>query len=414
MTEKDRLREGEKVLFKEVYLGSVEKGASEVRRVTQLSLEERIQFVDVLLLPGDVIRSEKATYRLHKQLGGRGASSVVWEAANDRNARVALKLFAPNPKIVKYGHMTNAFDRFKREAAQGQKLRHNNLVRYLDSGEHLGLPFLCMEFCQGTVADIIQQQGRMTLRSTLEIVRQMAEALQHLHSRNIIHRDVKPSNMLVRSNGSYCLGDFGIIQRIEAHDETSTGDRLTKPRTPLGSGSYMAPEQREDAAHISEKADVYALGVSWFEMLTAHRPSPERISVKDVKNPVLISSVGSLLMQMLSYRPEQRPSLSEILSLLQSTPQFNASDVEDIVRMALEEQHYPNVAKATVSMTFRVLPRLGLSPKQARQYLSWRGHRQVPRFCDADGELSSEFPEDSVDEFAAWIAEELASQPLAH
>jgi serine/threonine protein kinase len=401
---------GEKVVFHPADFGSDGPGAVEVVRLSLLPLEGLVELADSLLHKGDRVDGQHSAYLLRKSLSNRGAAGMVWEAEDLRDhVTVALKFFAPSNKIVSYGQVANACERFMREAVQGPKLNHKNIVRYLDSGQHpVGLPFVCMEFCYGgTLADEIKQ-GVMPLKKTLLVVSQIAEALQYLHSRHVIHRDVKPHNILRRGNGSWCLGDLGIIQLGDPLDIAGSSDRLTRTNPRLGSWQYMAPEQCDDPANVTELADVYSLGVSWYELLTGEAPSREHIAAGKVTSPVSSSPLlSNLLMRMLHYEPEGRVPLSRVLSVLRAHSPFDVSEVEEVVRSGLYDQHHPDVPRATVSVTSRILTRLGLSPMQARQYLSSHGYRKPPKFITEDGEFSREIGEDILDEMATWVADKI-------
>jgi len=191
---------------------------------------------------------------------GRGAVGVVYRGRDPRSgAPVAIKVLLGADR----DHVATA--RFEREVAAAAGLRHPGLVPVLDRGVDRGFPFLVMELVAGeTLADRIVR-GPLPSREAVRITEALAEALAHAHERGVLHRDVKPGNVLLDPEGRPRLTDFGLARMADSQRLTTTG-------TILGTPAYMAPEQVEGARSIDARADVYALGATLYEMLTGQRP----------------------------------------------------------------------------------------------------------------------------------------------
>jgi len=193
---------------------------------------------------------------------GTGGTAVVFEAMDHvlhRRCAVKLLLEVPGPG----GDARSA--RLRQEAAALASLDHPRVVRVYDLGEHEGRPFLAMEFVPGgSLADRLLASGPLTPAEAVDRILEVLDALDAAHSAGIVHRDVKPHNVLLRDDGTAALADFGIA-RNEAVSHTRTG-------VALGSVDYMAPEQRIDARRAGPAADVYGVGCTLFHLLSGETP----------------------------------------------------------------------------------------------------------------------------------------------
>jgi serine/threonine-protein kinase len=176
---------------------------------------------------------------------------------------VAVKFLSPT-----YVQHKEIRERFERETRILSGLKHPHIIEVLASshGEH---PFYSMEFFQGrSLSELIQQRRFLTLAETAAILVPICEALTHAHSCNLIHRDVKPGNILIGPGGTVKLTDFGIAKSFEMTDLTPTGEMLGTP-------DYMSPEQVQGEVRIlNHLTDVYAMGVVAYELLTGQLPFP--------------------------------------------------------------------------------------------------------------------------------------------
>jgi serine/threonine protein kinase len=204
-------------------------------------------------------------YELEHRLG-HGGMATVYSARDQKLDRlVAIKLLADN-----YAGDDEVRKRFSREARVAAKLDHPNVVQVFDVGEEDGRPYIVMEHVEGgTLADRLEGRRRSIARSeALRLLCQLCEGLGHAHAKKLVHRDIKPQNLLLReSDGCLKITDFGIARAAE---ETT---RLTRPGKVIGTERYMAPEQLADGK-ITPAVDVYACGVVADELLPQDR-APE-------------------------------------------------------------------------------------------------------------------------------------------
>jgi tRNA A-37 threonylcarbamoyl transferase component Bud32 len=196
---------------------------------------------------------------------GRGGMGVVYKARQPRlNRLVALKILAREKE-----QDTQFADRFTREAQALARLSHPNIVTVYDFGETAGHCYLLMEFVDGLNLRQLLQAGKMPPEQALTIVPKICEALQYAHEQGIVHRDIKPENILLDKQGRVKIADFGIAKMLgaEAGQQTLTGAKDT-----VGTPHYMAPEQVEKPSTVDHRADIYSLGVVFYEMLTGELP----------------------------------------------------------------------------------------------------------------------------------------------
>ena len=218
--------------------------------------------------PGDLTGKTLGSYRVLEPLG-RGGMAEVYKGYHPLLDRyVAIKVLLPH--LVK----DSAFaERFQREAAAVARLRHPNIVQVHDFGIHDGVTYMVMEYIQGqTLKERLTalriRSERFAAREVLLLTKELASALDHAHANGLVHRDVKPANILLRETAAAgyeaILTDFGIAKMLEGVQFTETGQSMGTP-------DYMSPEQASGAA-ITPQTDVYALGIVVFEMLTNQLP----------------------------------------------------------------------------------------------------------------------------------------------
>jgi len=191
---------------------------------------------------------------------GRGATSVVWLAQDSRTGlTVALKQLME--RWSRQG--TPSLERARREHAMMLELDHPNVLRTFEHGEK-PLPWLAVEAHQRSLKDAISLDGPLDLPETLRMARDVLRALQYLHGLGIVHRDVKPGNVLLAEDGRYVLADLGIARGYDA--------RITRTDQMLGSLMYMAPEQRVDAHNVDHRADLYGLAATLWHTCIGRAP----------------------------------------------------------------------------------------------------------------------------------------------
>ena len=193
---------------------------------------------------------------------GRGGMGVVYKARQKSlNRLVAIKILAPER-----GHESRFAERFAREAELLAKLNHPHIVTIHDFGETDGLFYLVMEFVDGVNLRDLLREGKLEPKQALAIVPPICEALQYAHDKGIVHRDIKPENLLLDREGRIKIADFGIAALMGSEGEEA------------GTPPYMAPEQSGLSSGIDHRADLYALGVVLYEMLTGERPTMDLVA----------------------------------------------------------------------------------------------------------------------------------------
>lgn len=204
-------------------------------------------------------------YEVEREIG-RGGNARIFLATDSAGSQVALKVLHPELLI------SVAADRFLREIRLASQLHHPHIARILDSGEQDWLVYYVMDYVEGpSLRDRLDRQSRLSVQDTLRFASDMLDALDHAHSHGIIHRDVKPANVVLSSNGAVLL-DFGIARAVAA----AGNDQLTRSGIAVGTSSYMSPEQITASHDIDHRCDIYSLGCVLFECLTGRPPFVDR------------------------------------------------------------------------------------------------------------------------------------------
>jgi len=199
------------------------------------------------------------------ELVGKGGMGAVYKARQTALDRlVALKILAPGA-----ADDAGFAERFNREARALARLNHPHIVAVHDFGQVGGQPYLVMEFVDGPNLRQVEQAGRLTAAQALEIVPQICEALQFAHNEGVVHRDIKPENILIDKRGRVKITDFGIAKILGV---SSGKPSLTGAKDVVGTPHYMAPEQVEHPQTVDHRADIYSLGVVFYELLTGELP----------------------------------------------------------------------------------------------------------------------------------------------
>ena len=267
----------------------------------------------VNLSAGDRLTGGRDAYLLQEPLG-QGAVGHVWSARKASTPDVelvAVKIMLPKADLLAPSRITNVRQRFRRECLNGAALDHDRVVRYLDSGDVQGNPFLVMELGEESVGQRLERDGAMTLEDAAYVVLCALEGLRYLHGKDMPHRDVKPDNLLY-CDGQVKLGDLGIVKWNDFDRTVVTGGTITRSDMQLGSWFYMAPEQQADPHVATAASDIYALGISWIELLSGQVPSPHSVGAQKYPAPSSNAEVCGIIQRMVSYSPEDRPSLDEV------------------------------------------------------------------------------------------------------
>jgi molecular chaperone DnaK len=266
---------------------------------------------------------------------GEGGMGEVFVAEHRRMKRpVVVKILPQHAVESVYAHR-----RFQREVEAAAQLHHPNIVTAYDADEEDGIHFLVMEFVDGQpLGDVVQREGPFTLEKSVLCLLQAARGLEYAHSKGIVHRDIKPNNLLLDRTGVVKVLDMGLArfddgrQTMADLENDPDADSLTKDNQIVGTVEYMAPEQVDDSSGADRRSDIYSLGCTWFRLLTnrppfagetlvqtllAHRTDPVP-SLMEFRSDVP-PSVDAILEKMLAKNPSERfQSMGEVITALEA------------------------------------------------------------------------------------------------
>jgi serine/threonine-protein kinase len=266
-------------------------------------------------------KSEKSNilgdFKLEKKLGQGGMGVVYLAHQISLDRKCALKVMSKE-----LGAKPTFVERFKKEARAGAKIDHPNVVRCYAVGEDRGLHYVAMELIDGqSMQNWLNDRGKLSVPDALHVTLLAAEALKHAHSLNMIHRDIKPDNILVTKKGAVKVSDLGLAKALD--DDMS----MTQSGTGLGTPHYMPPEQARNAKHVDHRSDIYALGGTLYHFLTGQTPfkgdtivelitNKERGSFTHAKklNPDVPERLDLMIDKMLAKDPQHRyQSMAEVI-----------------------------------------------------------------------------------------------------
>ena len=264
-------------------------------------------------------------YRLTEQIG-MGGMAIVYKAIDLRTGHnVAVKVLRPE-----FNEDSEFIGRFQREAEAASKMTHHNIVNLLDVGMDGDNRYLVMEYVQGkTLKDVIQERGRLSAPLACQIAIRILSALEHAHRNGIVHRDIKPQNILVHADGHIKVADFGIARIADS-------STLTKGDMVMGSVHYFSPEQArgEGASAVS---DIYSTGIVLYEMLTGRVPY-------DGENPVAVAMqhLHAQPVPIQSLAPDVPPAVVHVcMRAMEKNPAMRYQSARDMaadLRMAMENR----------------------------------------------------------------------------
>ncbi len=316
---RERVQKGEKIRFPEILVehGFITK--SQVKRLGR-AMDNDSMYRPAQQIPG---------YQVMNKVG-QGAMAVVFKARQlslDRLVAIKVlpKRLSENPEFV---------DRFYREGRAAGALNHPNIVQAFDVGESSGYHYFVMEFIDGqTVYDLLTPDNPMNEQEAIRIVTHVADALGHSHKQGLIHRDVKPKNIMITKEGAVKLADMGLAREVSDF-ATANAEAGRAYGTPY----YISPEQIRGEINIDCRADIYALGATFYHMVAGRVPfegtTPTEVMQKHLKeqlapadhiNHALSSGVGEIIEVMMAKNPDDRyPSTLELISDLQAVARGEA------------------------------------------------------------------------------------------
>ncbi|MCJ7682606.1 MAG: serine/threonine protein kinase, partial [Candidatus Aminicenantes bacterium] len=265
---------------------------------------------------------------------GRGGMGVVYKAIQPSlNREVALKVLPPY-----FAKDKELVERFFREARAAANLKHPKIVTVYDFGQDEETFYFAMELLEGeSLEDLIKKKGAFSLSEVEDIISQVADALGYAHKRHIVHRDIKPGNIIINDRGDAILTDFGIAKAAYDSNLTQTG-------TSVGSPEFMSPEQVQ-GVKVDSRSDLYSLGILLYKLMTGRAPYKGEtgisIAVKHLNDPV------PSLKTALPHCPDW---LEEVVQrLLAKDPADRYQSAEELIKAlrekkALEEEHAPSPA----------------------------------------------------------------------
>jgi serine/threonine protein kinase len=323
--------------------------------------------------PGEVVAGK---YRIERIIGKGGMGAVLSAQHELLGQRIAIKFLlgeiAQNPEAVA---------RFNNEARNAFKIQSEHVCRVMDVGTERGMPFMVMEFLEGLdLSQLLEKRGALPVEEAVDYVLQGLEAIAQAHALGIVHRDLKPANLFLhtRTDGSTIVKvlDFGIAKAANPFGDPSGNHGLTSTKSMLGSPLYMSPEQLRSAKNVDARADIWALGVILYELLTGTVPFNGE-------------TLGELFISILEQPPmpvaHKRPDVPQLLSdavmrcLLRSVDQrfLNVAELAQAIAPCAPARSYVSVERVTQALGLPkpsvVMPNQGSMPDPRNQMGSYSG-----------------------------------------
>jgi len=294
------------------------------------------------------------SYTIERELAGGGMAQVFVAEDHDLARKVVIKILPPELAA------SVSAERFRREILTVARLQHPHIVPILKAGEVDGIPYFVMPYVDGESLDVtLRRRKTLGVREALGIMKDVARALAFAHERNVVHRDIKPGNILLAS-GSATVTDFGVSKALSsARRSGEKGNGLTNTGMSLGTILYMAPEQAAGDPEIDGRADIYALGATTYEMLSGEAPfadlNPrEMLTARLTLPPLPLSLVRKdvpaglerIIARCLAIDPADRPqTAAELVELLEDPDAISGSFV---MSGSTAAQRRSNVARRLV------------------------------------------------------------------
>jgi serine/threonine protein kinase len=312
------------------------------------------------------------TWTLRRLLGRGGMGAVFLADQIDQPRQVAVKVLFPMVSLSPK-ELPAFLERFRREAEAASSLQHPHIMPVYAYGEEKGLPYLVMPYVDGgTLRDQLEREGALPFALVMAYLEQLAAALDFAHERGMVHRDVKPANILRSSDGRLLLSDFGLVKLLA--DDPATRSQLSSAGLPLGTPEFMAPEQVLGQP-VDRRTDLYALGAILYQMVTGVVPfggeTPMQVAMLHLQTPPpsptalrpdLPPAAGQVILRALAKRPEERYE--------------RAAGLAAAFRQALVEAGLPSPEPLSPSLEATARPMTFRTLRTRRGLLGPRWHEQ--------------------------------------
>lgn len=299
---------------------------------------------------------------------GEGGMGVVLKAQHRRMKRLVAVKMLPAGKMKS----ADSVKRFYHEVEAAARLSHPNIVTAYDAGEHEGIQYLVMEYVDGQdLASLVKQHGPFSVSQAVECIVQAAKGLDYAHKHGVIHRDIKPGNLLLDHEGTLKILDMGLAHITESADDPAGAERLTSSGQVMGTCDYMAPEQAEDTRKADHRADIYSLGCTLYRLLVGKPPYTGETAIQvllaHIQQPIpslcamrgdVPAPLEAIYQKMLAKRPEDRyQSMAEVVTALESVRSGQTESGEASSDVALKSfiQTLQNKGSTAVTRTAATL-----------------------------------------------------------
>jgi eukaryotic-like serine/threonine-protein kinase len=299
-------------------------------------------------------------YTIERELGGGGMSRVFVAEEKSLGRKVVVKVLPPEMAAGVSG------ERFRREILLAARLQHPHIVALLAAGDANGLPYFTMPLVEGeSLRDRLGRTGALPIPDVVRILRGVADALAYAHDCGVLHRDIKPGNILLSRNHAF-VADFGVAKAYAASSVQPEGGFLTSAGVAIGTPNYIAPEQAMAEPNIDGRADLYSLGAVAYEMLAGHPPFAGR-----TPQAALIAHLDEQVVPVSNHRPATPPALAAlVMHCLEKRPADRVQSAADVVS-ALDALDMPttrtSMATTVVSPTPTPAPAPPPRPLLTRQ-----------------------------------------------
>jgi serine/threonine protein kinase len=287
------------------------------------------------------------SYLLLERLG-EGGMGMVFKARHVKMGRVAAVKVIRKERLRK----ANAVRRFHREVRAAAQLDHPNVVHAYDAGQAGDTHYFVMEYVEGTdLNKLVQKGGPLPIAEACDCIRQAALGLQRAHEKGLVHRDVKPHNLIRTARGQVKLLDVGLVRVLESCADPEV--TMTREGAVLGTVDFLAPEQAADPHAVDLRADLYSLGCTFYYLLTGQIPFPAHSSVEKLLKhqreeppplervrPGIPPGIVAVVRRLMAKRPENRyQTAAEVAAVLQALPETATSCVREPPRPVSDAEH---------------------------------------------------------------------------